>query len=109
MSGQDGTTPPPSSSSSSNIGTSSTTAANTDKLLKAYLPSDIVDYCLIDYMVGTKKYWKGEYNKVIKHFEYKIGTIERYKDKYKEDQRDCIQIFFSNYRLYKKLSAASLF
>ena len=34
-------------------------------LLKQYLPSDILNYCLMDYIVGSKKYWKGKYNYVI--------------------------------------------
>src|SRR4051794_18050449 len=45
----------------------------TYKLLKAYLPSDIVDYVLIDCMVGSKNHWKNKFNDVMKELEEAVN------------------------------------
>ena len=41
----------------------------TYRLLKAYLPSDIVDYCLMNYIAGSKNYWKSRFNKSMRHLQ----------------------------------------
>src|SRR5689334_15676 len=48
----------------------------TYKLLKSYLPSDIVDYCVMPYLLPSESEWRKKFNIVCKELRFQFDYCE---------------------------------
>ncbi len=68
--------------------------SNQTEFLKQYLPNDIIDYIINDYLFGCKQYWNGQFNKVVIHLQLK------YCGEMKERMRQMIDKTWPDWRTF---------